>query len=420
MSGVPAVNGDRERAAMEISAGGAAMLAELIEASHLTALEELPELIADSAAKAGLHDVLVYLADLQQETLRLLTRRAECAGEETASLRIDGTLAGKAFQHVQVVAKTGAGDHPDWWWVPLLNGTERLGVIRVSAREIGEHTQDDMRHLASTVALLVVSKRAHSDTYSRLVRTRPMNVTAEMQWNLMPPLTFATHKVVIAAALEPAYEISGDAFDYGVAGDTLHLAVFDAMGHDASAGLTASLAVAACRSSRHQGAGLVHTGEAIEKALIDEFGADERFATAVLAELDVPTGMFSWVNCGHHPPVVIRGGRWVTRLECLPSHPLGLDLGIPISLCREQLEPGDRLLLYTDGITEARNREGQEFGLTRFVDFIIRSTIDGLAVPETLRRLIRSVMKYHDYRLDDDATALLVEWHGASHRKLSL
>jgi serine phosphatase RsbU (regulator of sigma subunit) len=79
-------------------------------------------------------------------------------------------------------------------------------------------------------------------------------------------------------------------------------------------------------------------------------------------------------------------------------------------LCREQLEPGDRVLLYTDGITEARNSRGREFGLQRFVDFVIRHHADGLPVPETLRRLVRSVLAYHDDQLQDDATVLLTEW----------
>lgn len=79
-------------------------------------------------------------------------------------------------------------------------------------------------------------------------------------------------------------------------------------------------------------------------------------------------------------------------------------------MCREQLEPGDRVLFYTDGITEARDDRGKEFGLHRLVDFVIRHNADGLPVPETLRRLVRSVMAYNSGRLQDDATVLLVEW----------
>jgi serine phosphatase RsbU (regulator of sigma subunit) len=122
--------------------------------------------------------------------------------------------------------------------------------------------------------------------------------------------------------------------------------------------------------------------------------------------------VLTWINCGHHPPVLIRGGRRPAHLHCGPTHPLGTDLGLDVSLCREQLEPGDRLLLYTDGIIEARDAKGHEFGRDRFVDFIIRHQADGLPAPETLRRLVHAVLTHHDGQLSDDATVLLCEWHG--------
>jgi serine phosphatase RsbU (regulator of sigma subunit) len=91
---------------------------------------------------------------------------------------------------------------------------------------------------------------------------------------------------------------------------------------------------------------------------------------------------------------------------------MGFELGLPVTVCREQLQPGDRLLLYTDGIVEARDADGREFGLRRFADFIIRHHASGLPVPETLRRLIHAVLTYHDGILRDDATVLLAEWNG--------
>jgi serine phosphatase RsbU (regulator of sigma subunit) len=238
-----------------------------------------------------------------------------------------------------------------------------------------------------------------------------MTVSAEMQWRLMPPLTFANDRVSIGAVLEPAYEIGGDAFDYGLAGDIVHLAIFDAMGHDTTSGLTANLAVATCRNSRLQGSGLVETGRRIEETLSGQFDSGT-YVTALLASLDTRTGLLSWTNHGHPPPVVIRRGRWVTSLECPPASPLGTGLDDSATLCTEQLEPGDRLLLYTDGIIEARDADKREFGLHRFVDFIIRRNADGLPVPETLRRLVRGILDHHAGRLDDDATVLLLEWHG--------
>ncbi|GHE48181.1 hypothetical protein GCM10017673_57430 [Streptosporangium violaceochromogenes] len=406
---------------MSAPSGTARMLTELLAASHLAALERVPSLVNEHAAHAGLGEVSIYLADLQQEVLRLLTGYGEDADGKPAELRIDATLAGRGFQEIRVLLSPGPQGEAGQWWVPILDGTERLGVLRVSTpADADEERLEDMRALASLVALLVVSKRSHSDSYARLVRTRPMHVAAEMQWTLMPPLTFADTRVVIGAAMEPAYEVGGDAYDYAIADDVAHLGIFDAMGHDVSAGLTTSLALAACRNNRRQGVDLAANSEKIEETLIGEFGRSTRYVTAILADLDTSTGVLTWVNRGHHPPVVIRGGRWTTTLACRPAHPMGLGLGVPVTLCREQLEPGDRVLLYTDGITEARSARGKEFGLNRFVDFIIRHTADGMPVPETLRRLIRSVLDYHDGRLRDDATVLLTEWHGTAQRRLTL
>ncbi|MFF8914258.1 PP2C family protein-serine/threonine phosphatase [Streptomyces sp. NPDC015032] len=258
---------------------------------------------------------------------------------------------------------------------------------------------------------MYADKRAHSDSYARLVRTQAMNVAAEMQWNLMPPLTFAGDRVVFSAAMEPAYQVSGDAFDYAVAEDVIHLGLFDAMGHDTAAGITANVAVAACRNSRRQGASLTDAADHIEQVLIEQFGGD-RYTTAILADLDMTTGVLSWVNCGHHPLVIFHPDRRHTHLHGDHGTPLGTNLGIRTPMCRAHLGPGDRLVAYTDGITEARRPGRGEFGLDRFLDFITAHLADGMSIPETLRRLIHSILDYHRGQLNDDATVLLLHWHG--------
>ncbi|WP_149264932.1 PP2C family protein-serine/threonine phosphatase [Actinomadura sp. K4S16] len=391
------------------------MLTELLAASHLMSMEQLPGAVARHAADHGLHDARIYVVDLQQTVLRLLTGKGPDAGQDPGSeapeLRVDGTVAGRAFQTMEPAAGQGLDDGRRQYWVPILDGAERLGVLRVTVRRDDARAHEEAESLAGLVALIIVSKGPYSDSYSRLVRTRDMTVSAEMQWRLLPPMTFANDQVVIGAALEPAYMLGGDTFDYALAGDTVHLLIFDAMGHDTAAGLTSNLAVAACRNSRMQGAGLVEAGEAIE-AVLHEQDPTGRFVTGVLAELDLPSGVLSWVSYGHPPPVVIRGSRWVTTLECPPGAPLGTGLGVRPEVCTEQLEPGDRILFYSDGIVEARDPEKHEFGLDRFVDFIIRREADGLSVPETLRRLVHNILEHHAGRLDDDATVLLLEWHG--------
>jgi len=395
---------------------GERILGDLVEASHLMSMLQVPTSVAEHAARAGFRDVLIYVVDLQQRELRLLTGRDETVPStagEPLELRVEGTLAGRAFQSVEMVPgqPTDAGE--DVWWVPLLDGTERLGVLRATVGPGVKEPERTLSQMAGLIALMIVSKRPFSDAYALLTRTRPMSVSAEMAWRLMPPLTFANDRMTIGAAVEPAYDLGGDAFDYGLAGDIVNLAIFDAMGHDTTSGLTANLAVATCRNSRLQGAGPVETGKAIEAVLTKQFESGG-YATGLIADLDTRTGWLSWANFGHPSPVVIRGGRWVSSLDCPPAGPLGTGLGDTATLCHRQLEPGDRILLYTDGIVEARDPQKQEFGLERFVDFIIRRNADGLPVPETLRRLVHNILDHHAGRLDDDATVLLLEWHGSN------
>ncbi|MFI7501621.1 PP2C family protein-serine/threonine phosphatase [Streptomyces sp. NPDC049687] len=388
------------------------MLRALLRASHLSAFEDLPSLVARHAGEAGLHGARIYVVDIQELVLREATGQGLDAGTGGQELRVDATLAGRVFRSAQ--SHSAVVDGRTQHWLPVLDGTSRLGVLRVETEhEPDDQTRATMEDLASLLGMLLVAKGHNSDSYARLTRVSPMTVSAEMQWTLMPPRTFANKRVTIAAAMEPAYATAGDAFDYALADDTAHLAVFDAMGHDTSAGLTANLAMATCRNQRRQGNSLTEARDAIEATLLEQF-ARSRYTTAVLADLGLESGMLTWLNCGHHPPVLIRGRRWTTHLTCRPTHPMGTDLGLPATLCREQLEPGDQLLLYTDGIIEARDATGHEFGRDRFVDFVIRHQADGLAAPETLRRLVRAVLDHHDGHLNDDATVLLCEWHGGT------
>jgi serine/threonine protein phosphatase PrpC len=384
------------------------MLGGLLHDGRLCTLEQLPAVVNRHAVRAGLEGTAIYLADLREDMLRELTGCGLDAGAGGEELPVDGSLAGRAFTLIRTLTSSAGEDGEQRYWVPILDGTRRLGVLRADGADGAE---DVLHYLVSVLGIQLVTKYPFSDAYARLVRSGSMNVAAEMQWALMPPRAFASDQVVVAAAMEPTYAVGGDAFDYALADDTLHLAVFDAMGHDSTAGLTANLAVATCRNQRRQGVDLATTSERIEAALIEHFG-HSRYATAILADLDVRSGELVWANRGHHPPVLIRGGRWTNILPCPPAHPMGTDLHLPVEVCREQLEPGDRLLLYTDGVTEARGRDGREFGLTRFTDFILRSQADGLPVPETLRRLMNAILGYHGGKLQDDATVLFCEWCG--------
>jgi serine phosphatase RsbU (regulator of sigma subunit) len=245
-------------------------------------------------------------------------------------------------------------------------------------------------------------------------RTSVMTLAAEVQWSLLPPLTFVNHSVTVAGGLEPAYEVAGDSLDYAVDAGIARFAIFDGMGHGIISAQLISLVIAAYRNGRRAGQTLTEVAAHIEAAVSDVFRV-ESFATGLLCELDTTRGVLTWISAGHHEPLLLRGGRFVRGLHVEPLLPLGLNQNLgrgAAAVGTEQLQPGDMLLLYTDGVIEARSPGGEFFGQQRLVDMVIRNLAAGLPAPETMRRVVHALLEHQAGDLDDDATLLLVEWHG--------
>ncbi|MEE2037135.1 PP2C family protein-serine/threonine phosphatase [Nocardiopsis sp. CT-R113] len=378
---------------------------ELVRSVHGCGPMEVLE-SADRYSRAiGLAGITVHLVDLQQHLLVPLTGGP--------SLDIDSTEAGEAYRSDTLRLDEGSGGELSLW-LPLRDGADRMGVLHVRAPSLDEPTLRRCQTLASLLALIVTSKRAYSDTYVRHTRTRPVQLRTEMLRAFLPPRTLGTTRGVSTAVLEPAYELGGDAFDHSITKDTLHAVILDAMGHDLASGLTASVAMAGARGARRNGADLAELTASVEKALVTWL--PERFCTGVFATLELATGVFSWANCAHPTPLLIRDRRLVAgALEREPEVPLGLggvlaDTGAR-TVHRVQLEPGDQVLLYTDGVTEAHDSHGQMFGLEQFADFVIRAASADEPAPETLRRLIHAIHAHQRGSFNDDATIMLLEWH---------
>lgn len=396
----------------------------LLREAHLAGGHDLPDLVGRHATDLGGVDAVLYLADLQQRVLVPFLPERPSHDQQQGPLGIDSTVAGRVFQQMQMQTQQAEADEagPVRVWLPLLDGTERLGVLAVTVPDAEALEREDgllgvrLSRFASLVAELVMTKTLYGDTIVRLRRTRQMALAAEIQWSLLPPLTFADDRVTVAAGLEPAYEVAGDSVDYAVDADTARLAVFDGMGHGLASAQLVSLVVAAYRNARRARLSLIETAEHMDAAVTEIFGG-ESFATGLIGELDTVSGLFTWVSAGHLEPLVLRGGRMVRTLTSDPALPFGLGHNlsgpVPASVVgTEQLQPGDLLLLYTDGITEARSPDGEFFGLDRLVDLVVRNLAAELPAPETMRRVIRELLEHQSGDLTDDATLLLVDWRG--------
>ncbi len=394
----------------ELDARVGRALQEVLRRSHFAAAAEVGTVLAEEARGFGIESLVLYLVDYEQRVL-VPVPAVDASGREP--LPVLGTLPGRAFTTTSVVevdADEGSGRR---LWLPLLDGTERFGVMDVTFHHDGPlpsslvTVAQRYSHLAG---LVVSSKGLYSDAFELVRRRRPMTVASELAWEIVPPLVLATGDFVLSALLEPCYDNGGDVFDYALNGDVLHFAVFDAMGHGLAAAGNAAYALSLYRHSRRLGRGPAQAYGEIDGALASQ-QTSSRFVTGLIAELDVTSGDLRWISAGHPPPLLLRDGRFVKTLTVQPTPPMGVELATsPPVEGREALEPGDMVLLYTDGLIEARRPGGDLFSVERLAEFIEREARNGQAAPETLRGLREAVIERGAGALRDDATAVLVEW----------
>ncbi len=370
--------------------------------------ENLPAVLVQEAAVAGVPGVVVYLQDFDHRLLLPLTGSAGGAG--LSAEPVEGSAPGDAFRSDALVVCPESGGSRVF--VPLRDGGERVGILAltlpgVAGRDVPEPA---VWRLSRLVASLLVVKGAYSDAFFFARRRKPMALAAEMQWQLLPPLTLQSPRVSIAGMLAPAYEVGGDSFDYALQDGVLHFAIFDAMGHGLRASILATAVVSAYRHARRGRVGLRDKYALADDVVREQFGG-EHFVTAQMADLDVNGGVLRWVNAGHPRPLLVRHGRVVRSLRSDTTLPIGLAGETP-QVSEEELQPGDRLVFFTDGVIEERTPDGGQLGLPGFGAFLERVERPRLPVAETVRQLsLELTAGWNSGSPKDDVTIVLLEWH---------
>ena len=386
---------------------GERLLGAVIDRAHELPPHLIAPLVAEEIAAIGGRDVSVLLQDYDQLTLIPLPGRRLHAGQAEP---IDGSFAGRAFLSDELVEQVVAGGVR--MFVPLLDGTDRVGVLAFTADRCDEHDRRLARRFAGLLADVLVTKSMYSDRFFQVRRRQPMSLSAEMQWSLLPPLTMTNPQVALAGILEPAYDVAGDSFDYALNDDVLHVAIIDAMGHGLDAAVMSTVAVAAYRHARRGDVDLPDLYAAMDRAIAAQFSED-RFLTAQMVRLDVSSGLLRWVNAGHPAPLLVRNHQVVRVLNSPTTLPVGFG-GADPQVSEEALEPGDRVLFFTDGIIEERMGDGERFGDARLIDLLEQVEQGGGSVQDTVRRLSHSLKRRRGGATSDDATLFLLEWRGGT------
>ena len=385
-----------------------AALGAAVAELHGIATGDPPASIADLVDAAssilGAQSGRLFVADYGLRSLRQLGTD----GPIGASVLIEGTVLGRAFADGAVIA---TGTDPTVLRVPFTDGNERIGLLELEF-DAWEGVPEILAPAIFVLVSVVSAKRRYSDAWVRCRRAEPLAAAAEVQWDLLPPLAASAPNVAVAGILEPAYSIGGDSFDYALNERGLDFAIVDAVGHGMSAVLMAAAAVNGFRNVRREGGALPTAHEQVDRLIADYFG-DFQYVTGQFGSLDTCSGILRWVNCGHPLPLLVRNGTFAGTLTCTPSKPLGLG-GSVVEIAEEPLQGGDRVLFYTDGITESRSNEGEMFGESRLADYLVRATLDRVPVAETVRRLSANVLAFVGGDLKDDATMFLIEYRAGT------
>jgi sigma-B regulation protein RsbU (phosphoserine phosphatase) len=297
--------------------------------------------------------------------------------------------------------------------IPLQSGSGTLGVLAASHKEARAGTEpfanNDFRLLELFAVQVTVALEYMRLTQESLERERlrqELEVAAVIQTHLYPQQFPQLAGYRLAAQSSPSRHVAGDSYDVQVRDDRLLAAVTDVSGKGVGAGLIASGVHAGLRLlGEDQSLPLAELASRLNRYL-NGATADNRFATMVVLRL-AENGELAAVNAGHCPVLIRRNDRTIDNIASG-----GLPLGIlPEASYTEEtsrLAPGDLVVLYTDGLTEAENADEDEFGVKRVADVLAR-----LAHPsaeQACQELLQAVNEFTGGRpLHDDATLLVIE-----------
>ncbi|MFE6847184.1 PP2C family protein-serine/threonine phosphatase [Streptomyces sp. NPDC057686] len=393
---------------------GERLLGLLLDRAQLMPPQLIAPLIAEGVAGIGGRDVSILLQDYAQELLVPLPGTKLHVGQPEP---VDDSPAGRAFLSGDVVEAPQADGVR--MYLPLLDGSDQVGVMALTLDAVVDDDRRLLRRLAGLVADMLVTKNAYTDQFFQARRREPMSVSAEIQWGLLPPLTMTVPQVAVAGTLEPAYRVAGDSFDYALNDNILHAAVIDAMGHGLDAAVMATVAIGAYRHARRVFISLAEKYVFMDDAISRQFGPDH-FVTAQLMHVNITTGELELVNAGHPAPLLIRDGKVVRQLESATTLPVGFGGEMP-RIKEHMLQPGDRVLCYTDGIIEEHVASGEQFGEERLIHCVNRlgeEPSDGMRAD--LRRLSHTLKNERGGRTSDDATLFMIEWRGDASGHLAV
>jgi serine phosphatase RsbU (regulator of sigma subunit) len=361
--------------------------------------DRLPEVVAEHLRRhfaAG--RVEVWLGDLTLTGLWPVLDPSADAG---------GPLAQRCFGSQRPVVDVGPAGalraH-----LPLRAWGERLGVLLVETTlGSGGELVEQLGVIADELAVAMRAADRDTDRYRMVQRRSRLTMAAELQWELLPGRSLGDERFLVAGQLEPAYAVFGDHFDWAVTGDRLTVTVLNGFGDGLDASLLTATVVNAMRNARRSDAGIVEQAELASDAVYARHGGAAHVATLLL-EIDLVSGQVEAVDAGSPRAVVAREGE-IRAVSLEQQLPLGMFGESRYETQRFRLEPGDRLMVVTDGVHAAAPGGRAPYGETALLSALRRTRLQ--PATEAVNTVMRSLRDYHaGTDPADDAVTVCLDW----------
>lgn len=289
---------------------------------------------------------------------------------------------------------------------------QALGSLQLftdTPRRFDDFETDLVRGIAQLLATAIEKKRLDQTRHENRAMLRQLHLAASVQKRMLPVAPPQIDGYDLAARYVPSYELSGDFYDFielGDRGETLGIAIGDVVGK----GVAASLMMAGARASLRAFAQDVYDLDEVISRVNVNMARDTtvgEFVTLWYGTLEPESGRLTYCNAGHEPGLLIRDGA-ITRLEAG-----GMIAGIDAEQEYEKgiwnLEPGDLLLLHTDGLSDAMNSDGKRLGRAPVEKVLLDAAAQGLSASEVVNHLLGIVQDHSgDARRTDDTTLVVL------------
>jgi sigma-B regulation protein RsbU (phosphoserine phosphatase) len=293
---------------------------------------------------------------------------------------------------------------------PIISNTEVIGVFDLESDELDAYLEDDLEVLlllASQVAIIIEKVMLHENLIEKKRLEGQLEVARQVQLELLPSRDPELAGYDISAYNFPTEEVSGDYYDWvKIYDDQIGLVIADVAGKGVPAALLMAFLRASLRAATHIGYSAQISMAKVNYLLWESIERNQ-FVTAFYGILDVTNKTLTYTNAGHNPPILLKQNGEFSFME-RGSVPLGMFKDTRYHEYYLTTEPGDVIVLYTDGVTEAQNLQGEEFGRERLAEAVKANR--ELGARELITALHTEVVEWTDGRgATDDVTFFVIK-----------